>query len=338
MKINNKIFFIAEAGINHNGSVKKAYKLIDIAASAGADYVKFQVTNANLISRFAPKAKYQKLSSKNSQESQQQMIKKVEFNWSIIHNKLIRYCKKKGIKFLTSAFSLEDAKTVKKLKVDIFKIPSGEITNIPLLKYLGRLNKKTILSTGMSSIKEIDGAIKVLKKNGLKSKNLIIMQCTSAYPTPINELNLNTISFFKKKYKVNVGLSDHSLGILAPIAAIGLGAKYIEKHITISKKLSGPDHRSSLSYFELKQLIKNIRETEKSLGSYEKKITKSESINKIIVRQSVHASKIIKIGDKFSFKNTTLKRPGYGLPPSQWNKIIGKKSSKKYLPDQPIKK
>ena len=336
MKRNNKIFFIAEAGINHNGSMKNAIKLVDIAAAAGADYVKFQVAKSNLISKFAPKAKYQK-SSKNSKESQHDMIKKIELDWDEAHVKLKKHCKKRGIKFLTSAFSLEDAIKVNKLNVNLFKIPSGEITNLPMLKYLGKLNKKTILSTGMSTVKEIDRAVNVLKKNGLQKDNLIIMQCTSAYPTPTDELNLNTIEMFKKRYKVTTGLSDHSLGILAPIAAIGLGARYIEKHITISKKMDGPDHKSSLTFEELKQLIKNIRDTEKSLGSYLKKVTKSEIINKIIVRRSVHASRNIKIGERFSFKNTELKRPGYGLPPNDWNKIIGKKSRKVYLKDEPIK-
>ncbi len=337
MKKNNKVKFIAEAGINHNGSLKRALKLIDIAAEAGADYVKFQVANSNIISRYAPKAKYQIKSSKNLKETQHDMIKKIELNWDKINLQLKKHCKKKGIKFLTSAFTLEDVLKVKKLNTEIFKIASGEITNFPLLKLIGKINKKTILSTGMSSFREIDNAVKVLRKSGLKNKNLIIMQCTTAYPTPIEELNLNSILEFKKRYKVEAGLSDHSLGTLAPIAAIGLGARYIEKHFTISKKLNGPDHKASLSPFELKKLIKDIRDIEKSLGSNKKPITKSEIINKKIVRRSVHANKNIKIGEKFTFENTALKRPSTGLPSNKWEKLIGKKSKKNYLKDQPIK-
>ena len=337
MEKNNKVKFIAEAGINHNGSLKRAFKLIDLAAEAGADYVKFQVANSNIISRYAPKAKYQIKSSKNSKETQHEMIKKIELNWDKINLRLKKHCKKKDIKFLTSAFTLEDVRKVKKLNTEILKIASGEITNFPLLKLIGKINKKTILSTGMSSFREIDYAVKVLRKSGLKNKNLIIMQCTTAYPTPIEELNLNSILEFKKRYKVDVGLSDHSLGTLAPIAAIGLGARYVEKHFTISKKLNGPDHKASLSPFELKKLIKDIRNIEKSLGSNKKPITKSEIINKTIVRRSVHANKNIKIGEKFTFENTALKRPSTGLPANKWEKLIGKKSKKNYLKDQPIK-
>ena len=242
------------------------------------------------------------------------------------------------IGFLTSAFCIEDAAKVRKLKVKMFKIPSGEITNTPLLKYIGSLNKKTLLSTGMSSIKEIDTAFNILLKSGLNRKNLIILQCTSAYPTPIQDLNLNTIKFFKKRYKVDVGLSDHSLGTLAPIAAIGLGANYIEKHFTISKKLIGPDHKMSLSPQELSNLVKDIKNTNISLGSYFKKISKSEKINKVLVRQSIHAKSKIEKGEVFSKNNLILKRPGNGLPPEKLNILIGKKSKKNYLADQIIKK
>ncbi len=332
----NKIIFIAEAGINHNGSIKNALKLVDIASDSGADYVKFQITNSNLISRKTPKARYQKRNT-NKRENQHEMIKKIEFNWDHAHKKILSHCIKRKIGFLTSAFCIEDAQKVKKLKVDYFKIPSGEITNIPLLKYIGSQNKKTILSTGMSTIKEIDIAFKALLLSGLKKKNLIILQCTSAYPTPVNELNLNTILFYKKRYKVEIGLSDHSTGILTPIIAIGLGARYIEKHFTISKKLKGPDHKASLIKSELKTLIQNIRILEKSLGNYKKIITKSEKHNKILVRQSVHAREDIQKGEKFTLKNVMLKRPGYGLPPGKFENLIGKKSKKKYFKESPIK-
>jgi N,N'-diacetyllegionaminate synthase len=332
-----KIIFIAEAGVNHNGSIKKALKLVDIAANAGADYVKFQITNSNLISRSAKKAQYQKKNSKKAYESQHDMIKKVELDWDKAHKKIINRCRIKKIGFMTSAFCVDDAKKVKKLKVNIYKIPSGELTNTPLLKYIGSLNRRTILSTGMSTTKEVDVAVKTLIKSGLKIKNLVILQCTSAYPTPIDELNLNTIKFLKDRYKVDVGLSDHSLGILTPIVAVALGASYIEKHFTISKDLVGPDHKASLSPNELNVLIKNIKKIENSFGSYLKKITKSEKSNKLLVRQSIHAKKKIIKGEIFSNNNLMLKRPGNGLQPSMLSLIIGKKSKKNYEEDQIIK-
>ena len=335
--MNKKIIFIAEAGVNHNGSLKNALKLVDIASKAGADYVKFQLTNSNLISKTATKAKYQKKFTKRKQETQHEMIKKYELNWDLAHKKIIERCKKKKINFLTTAFSVADAKKVKKLKVKMFKIPSGEITNIPLIKFIGSLNKKTLLSTGMSSIEEVDFAIKTLLNNGLNKNKLVILQCTSAYPTPIKDLNLNTISYFKKKYKVEVGLSDHSLGTLAPVVAIGLGAKYIEKHFTISKNLIGPDHKTSLSPKELYKLVKDIRDTEHSLGSYTKKVTKSEKVNQLLARQSIHAKKKINKGEFFTKQNLTLKRPGTGLSPNKLKKIIGKKAKKNYFEDQIVK-
>ena len=332
----NKIIFIAEAGINHNGSINKAIKLVDIAANSGADYVKFQITNSSLISKKTPKPFYQRKNTKKK-ENQHEMIKNIEFNWEKAHQKIVNHCKKKKIGFLTSAFCVSDAKKVNKLKVDFFKIPSGEITNTPLLKYIGSCNKKTILSTGMSTTSEIDSAYKTLLQSGLKRKNLIILQCTSAYPTPTKELNLNTILFLKKRYKVEVGLSDHSTGIITPIIAIGLGAKYIEKHFTISKKMKGPDHKASLVHSELKELIYNVRTAEQSLGSYKKIVTINEKKNKILVRQSVHAKENINKGDKFTLRNIMLKRPGHGIQPNKFKNLIGKKSKKKYSKDSPIK-
>ena len=332
-----KITFIAEAGVNHNGSLKKALKLVDIAANAGADFIKFQVTNSSLISKVAKKTKYQREFTKKVKETQHDMIKKYELNWDIAHKQIIKRCKKKNIGFLTSAFCVEDAIKVKKLKVKMYKIPSGEITNIPLIKYIGSLNKKTLLSTGMSTVKEIDNAVKTLKKSGLKKKNLVISQCTSAYPTPFVDLNLNTINFFKKRYKVDVGLSDHSLGTLAPIVAIGLGAKYIEKHFTISKNFIGPDHKSSLSPQELFKLVKDIKKSGLAMGSFSKKICKTENVNKNFVRQSIHAKKRIIKGEIFSKDNLILKRPGNGLPPGKLKNLIGKKSKKNYSEDQIIK-
>jgi len=333
----NKIYFIAEAGVNHNGSLSKALKLVDIASKCGADYIKFQVVNADTINKSAKKAKYQKDNTKNKNETQYEMIKKLELDWKIAHAKIIERCKKNKIKFLTSAFSIEDLNIVNKLNVEIFKIPSGEITNIPLLEHIAKFNKKTILSSGISTITEINIAIKTLYKYGLNKKNLILMQCNSAYPTPLKDLNLKVISFFKKKYDIKVGLSDHSEGILAPIIAAGLGATYIEKHFTISKSLPGPDHVCSLETKEMKELIDKLRETEIILGDSKKKITKSEKPNLKVVRKSIYAKKKISKGDFFSWENITLKRPGIGLPPSKFKKLLGKKSFHSYKIDQMIK-
>ena len=333
----NKIYFIAEAGVNHNGSLNKALKLVDIAADCGADFIKFQVVNAELITKTAKKASYQSKNTKNKKETQYQMIKKLELDWKTAHKKIIERCKKKNIKFLTSAFSVDDLEVVKKLNVEMFKIPSGEITNFPLLEHVAKLKKKVLLSTGMSTIREIDDAINVLYKSGLKKKNLVLMQCNSAYPTPLKDLNLNVLENFKKKYKVEVGFSDHSEGIIAPIIASGLGSKYIEKHFTISKKLPGPDHICSLSPKEMKELVKNLRKTEIILGETLKKVTKSENKNRKLVRKSIYATKNIFKGDVFTIKNISLKRPGYGLHPKNFKKLLGKKSSFNYKIDQQIK-
>ncbi len=333
----NKIYFIAEAGVNHNGSLNKALKLVDIASKSGADYIKFQVVNADNINKSAKKAKYQINNTKNKNETQYEMVKKLELNWKVAHRKIIERCKKKKIKFLTSAFSVADLDIVSKLNVEMFKIPSGEITNIPLLEHVAKYNKKTILSSGMSTIPEINIAIKTLYKYGLSKKNLILMQCNSAYPTPLKDLNLKVISYFKKKYDIKVGLSDHSEGILAPIVAAGLGATYIEKHFTISKSLPGPDHICSLEPKEMKELVNKLRETEIILGDPQKKITNSERPNLKVVRKSIYAKKKIVKGDRFSWKNITLKRPGTGLPPSKFKKLLGKKSFYNYKIDQPIK-
>ena len=333
----NKIYFIAEAGVNHNGSLKNALKLVDIAADCGADYIKFQVVNADLITKSADKAKYQIKNTKNKSETQYQMIKKLELNWKVAHKTIIEICKKRKIKFLTSAFSVEDLNIVKKLNVEMFKIPSGEITNFPLLEQAAKFKKKILLSTGMSSIQEIDAAIKTLYGSGLRKKNLVLMQCNSAYPTPPKDLNLRVLENFKKKYKVDVGLSDHSEGILAPVVASGLGVKFIEKHFTISKNLAGPDHISSLSPKEMKLLIKKLREVEIMLGSEEKKVTKSEKPNRILVRKSIYARKAIQKGEIFTKKNIDLKRPGKGLHPKKFKILLGKKSPYIFKEDDPIK-
>ena len=326
---NNKTFIIAEAGVNHDGSLQKALKLINVAAAAGANAIKFQTFRAeNLATDYAPKAEYQKYKSLKN-ETQFQMLKKLEFT-EAMHKACFKKCKKKKIIFISSAFDIESLNYLKKFKLSYFKVPSGEITNIPYLEVLGKFRKKVFLSTGMSNIYEIKKAIKTLRTNGTKKDNITLMQCTSAYPAPYNEINLNTIATLRNSLKLNIGFSDHSLGVYATIAAVALGAKVIEKHLTLSKNLKGPDHRASLDPSEFKFMVQGIRIVEKALGDKIKKVTKSEKKNIYIVRKSVVASTKIKKNEKFSNLNITCKRPGTGISPLFFKKLIGKKSMKNF--------
>ena len=329
-----KVIFIAEAGVNHNGKIKNALKLVDQAADAGADYIKFQIVDPSMVSKFAPKANYQRTASK---ETQKQMLERYQFDWSIFHKKIISRCKKKKIKFLTSAFTIEGLKIVKKLKLSLVKIPSGEITNLPYLEYAGSLKKKYLLSTGMSNISDINRALKILVKFGAKRKNIIILHCNTAYPTPYKDANLLSLIYLKKYFNLSVGYSDHTLGIEASVAATALGAEVIEKHFTLNKKSIGPDHKSSLNFKELKYLIQSIRNIEISLGSRKKSVSQSEKKNMIAARKSIVAVKEIKKGDLFSKENIGIKRPGSGISPIYWKKVLGRKAIKKFNIDQLIK-
>jgi N,N'-diacetyllegionaminate synthase len=337
MKINDKrTFIIAEAGVNHNGSIKKALKLIDVAKLSGANAIKFQTFKAeNLTTDYAPKAEYQKYKSLKN-ETQFQMLKKLELT-DAMHKACFKECKKKKIIFISSAFDIESLYYLKKFKLSYFKVPSGEITNIPYLEVLGKFRKKIILSTGMSNISEIKKALKTLTITGTKKINITLMQCTSAYPAPYDEINLNTIVTLRDIFKLNIGFSDHSLGVQASLAAVALGAKVIEKHITLSKKLKGPDHRASLDPKEFKFMVQGIRIVEKSLGSKIKKVTKSEKKNIYIVRKSIVASTKIKKNEKFSNFNITCKRPGTGISPLFLKKLIGKKSIKNFNKNELIR-
>ncbi len=338
MEKNNKYMktiIIAEAGVNHNGKLENAKKLIKKAAEAGADYVKFQIYKTeNLVTKKARKAKYQKINSKK-EENQFEMLKKFELN--IKHFKILKkICKAKKIKFLSSSFDIESTKNLLKLGTNIFKIPSGEITNLPYLKFIGGLKKKVILSTGMSSYKEILNAVKILTRKGTKKKNITILHCNSEYPTPYKDVNLSAMRNIQKKFGTTVGLSDHSLGTEVPIAAVALGAKVIEKHFTLNKNSPGPDHKSSVNFIELKKMIKSIRNIEKSLGDGIKKVSKSERKNIVIIRKSIVAKVNITKGERFSYKNLTTKRPGNGLSPMKIENIIGKKAKKNFFKDQQI--
>ena len=303
------VFIIAEAGVNHNGSIELAYKLIDIASASGANAVKFQTFKAeNLVLKNAQKAEYQKQTT-NRSESQFKMLKKLELDANT-HRRLIDYCKKKDIIFLSTPFDHESIDLLNKLELQIFKIPSGEITNLTYLRHIGCLNKKIILSTGMSDLKEIGDAIKILTNAGTLKENITVLHANTMYPTPMEDVNLRAMQTIQNKFDIAVGYSDHTLGIEVDIAAVAMGATIIEKHFTIDKTMDGPDHKSSIEPHELKAMVSSIRNIEKALGSSIKKPSKSEKPNIIMARKSIVARKSIKKGELFTEKNITIKRPG----------------------------
>lgn len=328
----NKTFIIAEAGVNHNGKVSIAKRLVDKAKYAGADAIKFQTFIPEQLTTVNVKtAKYQ---SKKS-ISQQSLLKKLNLKFNDFIE-LKKYCKKKNIFFLSSAFDLESLNFLLKLNLKFYKIPSGQINDLPYLYLLAKKNKKILLSTGMSNLNEITKCLKTLIKYGTNKANISLLHCNSAYPTPMDDINLKVLNLFKKKFKTQIGLSDHSLGTLAPVLSIALGAKFIEKHFTLSKKMIGPDHKSSLDPKEFKIMVQNIRFAEKILGKEEKIVTKSEKQNIKFVRKSIVAKKIIEEGEKLSNSNITTKRPGHGVNPMKFFKVLGKKATKKFNKDELI--
>ena len=326
------VFIIAEAGVNHNGSIQLAYKLIDAASAAGADSVKFQTFKAeNLVSKNAQKAAYQKQAT-NQLESQLSMLKKLELD-SNAHKKLINYCKKKNIIFLSTPFDHESIDLLNELELEIFKIPSGEITNLTYLRKIGSLRKEVILSTGMSTLEEIEEALRILTSAGTSKENITILHANTMYPTPMEDVNLRAMQTMQDKFGVAVGYSDHTLGIEVDIAAVAMGATIIEKHFTLDKTMDGPDHKSSISPDELKEMVSSIRNIEKALGSSIKKPSKSEKPNITMARKSIVASKSIKKGELFTEKNITTKRPGTGISPMEWDSIIDKVAKRDYQID-----
>lgn len=329
MRESNRILIIAEVGINHNGSITKAKKMIDIAKKSGADYVKFQIFRPlSLAIEKAKLANYQKKNSKT--DNQVQLLNKYKLNFSDF-KELYKYAKTRKINFLATAFEEESLKFLDTLKVDYIKVSSGEINNLPFLKLIKKTKKNILLSTGASTTKDVANALNILNK-----KKVTLLHCNSAYPSPISDLNLNSIKFLMNKFKCSVGYSDHSSSIYTPLVAIGNGAKIIEKHFTLDKKLKGPDHKASLNPKELKQMIKLIRVFEKSVGKYQKTISKSESQNLLFIRKSIVAKKEILKGEKFSKKNLTCKRPGNGISPMLWERLMGKKSKKNYKLNEQI--
>mgnify|MGYP006076411843 CR=1 FL=1 len=336
---NNNITIIAEAGVNHNGDLQKAKKLIDIAVKSKADYIKFQTFRAeDLVIKKAIKAQYQKKNSKIN-ESQFDMLKKLELSFKD-HKILKNYCNRKKIKFLSTPFGIKSFDILKKLGINLIKISSGDLTNIPFLQYISKKsNKKTkvILSTGMGNIKEIQDAIENLSKFRLSKKNITLLHCTSNYPASSGSINMNSLLTIKKKFKLLVGYSDHTLGNTASIIAVSLGAIVIEKHFTIDKKLNGPDHKASLNPQELNSFVKEIRNVPIMLGSFKKKTQKEEMNVKKVARKSLVAKTYIKKGELFSYKNIDIKRPGTGLSPKKIFDLINKKSKRIYKKDQLIK-
>ncbi len=328
-----KVLIIAEAGVNHNGDINLAKKLIEQAAKAGADVVKFQTFKANsCVSVSAKKAKYQ-LETTAKEESQLEMIEKLELSYES-HFELMKHCKKHGIAFLSTPFDLESVEFLRGLDLPYFKIPSGEITNLPYLKAVAKCKKKVLLSTGMANLGEIEAALEILRKNG--TKNITLLHCNTEYPTPFEDVNLNALKTLKEAFKLEVGYSDHTEGIVASLGAVALGAVVIEKHFTLDKTMEGPDHRASLEFEELKALCKGIRELEKALGSGIKKASKSEAKNKIIARKSLVAKREIQKGEKFSEQNLTTKRPGSGISAMRYEEYLGKRALKTYKKDELI--
>jgi N-acetylneuraminate synthase/N,N'-diacetyllegionaminate synthase len=325
IKPDGKVLIIAEAGVNHNGDISLALKLIDVAVDAGADFVKFQTfKTVNMVSELAVKAYYQKLNTSGDESSQFKMLKKLELG-QMAHIQLRDYCITKGIHFLSSAFDEESIDLLENLGLEIFKIPSGEITNKPYLKYIAQKGKPVIMSTGMADMEEIRAAIKVLIENGLRKKQITLLHCNTEYPTPFEDVNLLAMLTIRDKFGVKVGYSDHTQGIEIPIAAVALGARIIEKHFTLDRNLPGPDHKASLNPEELKSMVQAIRNVELATsGTGIKTPSKSEKRNIENVRKSIHLRTKISAGTVISSEHLIMKRPGIGISPMEIDKIIGK--------------
>lgn len=336
MILMNKVTIIAEAGVNHNGDLVLAKKLVDVAAGAGADFVKFQTFKAGkLVSKNALKADYQIKQGGDEDDKQLNMLSKLELRdeW---HQELIDYCVNKNIKFLSTGFDCDNLEFLYSLGLRLAKIPSGEITNLPYLKKIATLFPEIIMSTGMADINEIKDALNVLLQNGVEKEQITILHCNTEYPTPMKDANLKAMLHIQKEFNLRVGYSDHTLGIEAPIAAVALGASVIEKHFTLSKNLDGPDHKASLEPDELKQMVITIRNIEEAIGCGIKQPSPSEIKNKAVARKSIVAATRILTGEFFSESNITVKRPGTGISPMRWDSVIGQKAKRNFTPDELI--
>lgn len=330
---NEKVYIIAEAGVNHNGSIKIAKKMVDAAVCAGVDAIKFQTFNPEkLVCRNAKKARYQ-IENTESNETQFDKLKALQLS-QVEFIELKKYCDNNNIDFISTPFDVESLAFLYKIGVKTIKIPSGEINNYPLLVAVGKTMLPVILSTGMSIIDDVNDAIKVLKHNG--TKDIVVLQCNTEYPTPYEDANVNSMIFMRDTLKCKVGYSDHTIGSDVAIAAVAVGAKVIEKHFTLDKTMEGPDHKASIEPDELCELVKSIRNVEKAMGNYNKVVSPSEAKNIDIVRKSIVASKKINKGEIFTEDNITTKRPGNGMSPMKWNDVIGHIAGKDYEEDEMI--
>lgn len=332
----NHTIIIAEAGVNHNGSIELAKQLVDKAVEAGADYIKFQTFKAvNLVTKNARQAEYQKNNIGGGDDTQYQMLKKLELSQKE-HLELIGYCQQRGIHFFSTAFDFDSIEFLDSLHLNLWKIPSGEITNYPYIKQIAQKQGDVILSTGMSTAEDIQNAVDVLLRWGKTKDQITILHCNTEYPTPFEDVNLLAMQTIKERFGTQVGYSDHTRGIEVPIAAVALGATVIEKHFTLDRNLPGPDHKASLEPNELKAMVSAIRNIEKALGSSEKKVTDSERKNIAIARKSIVAARNISKGEIFTEDNLTVKRPGTGISPMRWEEVLGTRAVRDFQEDELI--
>jgi N,N'-diacetyllegionaminate synthase len=326
---------IAEAGVNHNGDMDLARQLIDAAADAGADIVKFQTFVADrLVTIAAKKADYQATGTM-ANESQHAMLRRLELTRDM-HESLIAHCEGRGIVFLSTGFDAESVDMLVSLGMRTFKVPSGEIANLPYLRHIGALGGDVILSTGMATMAEIEAALDVLERAGTRRERITVLHCTSEYPTPMNEVNLRAMVSIRDAFHVAVGYSDHTIGIEVPIAAVALGATIVEKHFTIDRTLPGPDHKASLEPRELEAMVAAIRNIEIALGDGIKRLTPSEARNRPVARKSIFAARPIAAGEAFTDGNITAKRPGNGISPMRWDEVIGRRATRDFAADELI--
>lgn len=332
----NHVTVIAEAGVNHNGSIELAKQLVDKAVEAGVDFIKFQTFKAaNLVTKKARQAEYQKNNIGGGDDSQYQMLKKLELTQEE-HFELIEYCNQKGVRFFSTAFDFDSIEFLDSLHLGLWKIPSGEITNYPYIKKIAQKQGDVILSTGMSTSEDIQNAVDVLLRWGKTKDQITILHCNTEYPTPFEDVNLRAMLSIKEHFGTQVGYSDHTRGIEVPIAAVALGATVIEKHFTLDRNMPGPDHKASLEPDELKAMVSSIRNIEKALGSSEKKVTDSERKNIAVARKSIVAARNISKGEILTEENLTVKRPGIGISPMRWEEVLGTTAIRDFQEDELI--
>lgn len=327
------IRIIAEAGVNHNGNMELAKKMVVKAKEAGADYIKFQTFQPEkLVSKYADKAEYQKKTT-GGEESQLEMLKKLALTQEDFRE-LKDYCEQVGIGFISTPFDLDSIDFLESLDMDFWKIPSGEITNLPYLIKIAKTGRPIVMSTGMCQMEEIEDALTWLKKSG--AAEITLLHCNTQYPTPMEDVNLNAMQSLKRQFHLSVGYSDHTQGIEVPIAAAALGAAVIEKHFTLDQTMEGPDHMASLAPEELSAMVRGIRNIEKALGDGEKGVTPSEMTNRAVARKSIVAAGSIRKGEQFTEDNLTVKRPGNGISPMNWFEVLGKTAKRDYIEDELI--